>query len=241
MTSEENASAVPPQGQPQLQQPIHSPLHAAMNMADLVRSSLNQATSLSSSSSSTNHNDDETKQQQQQQQAAFTPGIVEGAAAGIGTMLVLTPVRWLLLRAVGQRTLGMLPDLVVTTGQIMVSANAGLYYGSLYGSHHYLSTFNSIPVAAVSPTVDGICQESSQRFGAFYNQILMKKEKEERNQHQQQPSSSSSWNPDEIVLAEFAKAMKLCRERDALKAQEKEDPGNKASTRPNDKISWWRR
>ena len=127
-------------------EPAASPLHAAMKMADLVRSSLQQR-------------DDDNNDNEQADHFRLTPGILEGTGAAVATLLVLAPVRSAVLRAAGPR-LGLLPDLVVTTSQILLASNAGLYYGSLYGSYHYLHTFTHIPVDAVSPTVDGICRQS---------------------------------------------------------------------------------
>jgi hypothetical protein len=175
------------------QPPATSPLHAALQMGDLVRSRLNQVTT------ATNTTD------QDKADFRLTPGLLEGIGTGIAAMLLLTPVRSILLKAAGSK-FGVFPDLVCTTSQIMVSANAALYYGSLYGSYHYLQTFNTIPVNAVSPTVDDICQVSSLRFDTWYQQ-------QEAILKMNQSSSPSSWDPSALVLTEFSKAMKLCHKR----------------------------
>lgn len=153
----------------------------------------------------------------------MTPGILEGAAAGALTLLVLTPVRSLLLRAAGNR-LGVFPDLVLTTSQIMISGNAALFYGSLYGSYHYLQTFTQIPPTAVSPTVDKICHQSLTRFDDFYKQAAAQKSK-----------SIPSWNPNVIVLREFTKAIELCQERSAKQVEMQDTTLNK------DQMTWWKR
>lgn len=193
-------------------EPTISPLHAAMRMADLVRSSLNQKAAGAPAPSSADEGD-----------FRMTPGILEGAAAGALTLLVLTPVRSLLLRAAGNR-LGVFPDLVLTTSQIMISGNAALFYGSLYGSYHYLQTFTQIPPTAVSPTVDKICHQSLTRFDDFYKQAAAQKSK-----------SIPSWNPNVIVLREFTKAIELCQERSAKQVEMQDTTLNK------DQMTWWKR
>ena len=183
-----------------------SPLHAAMKMADLVRSSLYNK------NNNGNSRDFRT-----------TPGLVEGVATGVLTLVALTPVRSLVLRAAAAKKLGMLPDLVVTTSQIMIAANAALYAGSLYGSWHYLQTFTKIPVDAVSPTVDGICRQSLDMFASFDVAA---------QSNNGTPASASLWNPNTIVLAEFAQAMALCRQR-AQHTAEADEP-------PETKMTWWK-
>lgn len=193
-----------------------SPLHAAMKMADLVQSSLNNKTN----NNSNNDNRD----------FRTTPGLVEGMATGVLTLVVLTPVRSLVVRTATANKLGMLPDLVVTTSQIMIAANVALYAGSLYGSWHYLQTFTKIPVEAVSPTVDGICRQSLDKFASFDVAAA----KQSNNGTPASPSSSLSlWNPNAIVLAEFAQAMALCRQRSQQAADEADQP-------PETKMTWWK-
>ena len=198
--------------------PTKSALHAAMKMADLIRSSLNQTSNSS------------VPKDEKAADFRMTPGVLEGIATGVATLLVLTPVRSLILKAAGNR-LGMLPDLIATTSQIMISADVALYYGSLYGSYHYLQTFTQIPAKAVSPTVDSICRQSVHDFDSFYD--------EARQYTTTSSSSPSSWNPNVIVLAEFAQAMKLCHERSALSVSQ-EAATNKQELMDG-KISWWRK
>ena len=192
-----------------------SPLHAAMKMADLVRAGLNK-----SSRSTTQDPSDE------KADFRLTPGLLEGVVAGASTLVVLTPVRSLVLRAAGNK-LGMLPDLIFTTSQIMIASNAGLYFGSLYGSYHYLQTFSKIPVHAVSSTVDGICRQSQDEFGSFYADLVASK-RDEKNNH-------STWNPNASVLAEFLRAMELCRDR-----QQSTAPEDKNQTSRETTITWWK-
>ena len=203
-TSSDDKDVTPPED---AQKPTSS-LHAATKMADLVRTSLNQRTAAAASNTD-------------KEDFRMTPGILEGVGAGALTLLVLTPVRSFILRTAGNR-LGMLPDLVVTTSQLMLSANAAMFYGSLYGSYHYLQTFTQIPTTAVSPTVDKICHQSFTRFNDFYQQAAA------------QERSGSSWNPSEIVLAEFTKAMELCRERSSKQVEMQNKPLEK------DQMTWWR-
>lgn len=202
-----------PQQQPS-DETTTSPLHAAMKMADIVRSSLN------------NHNKNRSTNDDSNRDFRTTPGLVEGVATGVLTLVLLTPVRSLVLRTATAKSLGLLPDLVVTTSQIMIAANAALYAGSLYGSWHYLQTFTQIPVDAVSPTVDGICRQSLEQFAAFDNMAAQT--------NSATPASSSSWNPNAIVLTEFAKAMALCRQRAQQQAAAEADQLQET------KMTWWK-
>ena len=77
------------------------------------------------------------------------PGVVEGATAFVLTSFLLLPVRRLAIRLAGKQ-LNVLTDLVVTAGQAVLAANAGLYAGSLYGSRVYLEKLAQIPPTAPS-------------------------------------------------------------------------------------------
>jgi hypothetical protein len=204
-----------------------SPLHAAMLMADVVRSSL-QKTSTTTTTT--------TKEEAAAADFRLTPGLLEGLAVGVATLLVLTPVRSALLRTPAATQLGMLPDLVLTSTQIMVAAQAALYGGGLYGSYHYLQTFGQIPVDARSPTADAICERS---LGS-----LRRDEKDDdllgslAEQQQQQATAYSSWNPQTIVLAEYAKALQLCRDRAARRRAE-DSVVDEAAAGRGEGTGWW--
>jgi len=202
---------------------VTSSLHAAMRMADVVRNRLHERSAFQNTANGNPHN--------QREDFRVTPGMLEGATAGALSLLALTPVRSALLRRTGQR-LGVLPDLIVTTSQIMVSVNAALYYGSLYGSYHYLQTFTKIPPTAKSPTVDKICHESLKRFHNFYQTAAVAATDASQ-------SSSTSWkSPKEIVLTEFIKAMELCREREDGMPQQQQQ---QQQQQQRDQMTWWRK
>ena len=179
-----------------------SPLHAAVKLGDRVRSCL---TRIIPSTENEGEADEMAKKD-----FRMTPGVLEGMAAGAASFLILTPVRTRIVKAVGKQMLGELPDLILFTSQIMLAANVTLYAGSLYGSYHYLRTFNSIPVHAVSPTVDEICQTAAE-FQPLYHKVV-----------QDKISTSSTLDPRASVLEEFSKALKLCTERSAHR-KERED------------------
>jgi hypothetical protein len=187
-----------------------------MLMADLVRASLQKTTTTMPDAATADYR--------------LTPGLLEGLATGVAALLVLTPVRSALLRTPAAKTLGMLPDLVVTSTQIMIAAQAALYGGSLYGTFHYLQTFRQIPVTARSPTVDTICKASLGSLDDNNDQWTLSPPQ------QHTVNGSSSWNPQTIVLAEYANALQLCRDR-ASRQRMPEDMGESAAAGAN--IGGW--
>lgn len=192
-------------------------------MADVVRSSLQKTTTTTT-----------TKEEAAAADFRLTPGLLEGLAVGVATLLVLTPVRSALLRTPAATQLGMLPDLVLTSSQIMVAAQAALYGGGLYGSYHYLQTFGQVPVDARSPTADAICERS---LG-----LLRRDEKDddllESLPQQQATADFSSWNPQTIVLAEYDKALQLCRDRAARRRAE-DSVVDEAAAGRGEGTGWW--
>jgi hypothetical protein len=63
-----------------------------------------------------------------------------------------------MLKAAGSQ-LRLFADLVVTSTQAAVSANAALYTGALTGSQAYLKLFNQVAPTAPSMTADSICND----------------------------------------------------------------------------------
>jgi hypothetical protein len=158
-----------------------------------------------------------------------TPGLLEGATAAVVTLGLFAPVRTVLLRAVG-KTLGDLPELVLTSSQIMLAANAGLYTMGLYGSRHYLqqlSRLSTTPTSSAttaaaattttttattpqspmlfSPTADAICRDD------LVTNLLQ--QQQQQQQQLETPSTSSLWDPRVSVLNEMQQALETCRQR----------------------------
>jgi hypothetical protein len=112
-----------------------SPLHAAVQLADVIRSS-----TLQQREEDHHHRPSKVLKAQLDGNAidSTTPGLVDGLVAGCLVMALLTPIRSRFLQSIGSSKLGIFPDLVVSSTQVVLSASAALYMGSLQGSRAYL-------------------------------------------------------------------------------------------------------
>jgi hypothetical protein len=130
--------------------PPPSPLHAAVQVADLVRTSVRHL-----GEDSTSANGDAAAATGR---SFLPPGVVDGVVAGFAVLAILSPVRSRLIRYAGNQW-GMLPDLLLSSSQGVASCVAALYMGSLQGSRVYLKT-----LASADPNVDewvpGVCSSS---------------------------------------------------------------------------------
>jgi hypothetical protein len=187
------------------------------------------------------------------------PGLVEGVATGLFVLGVLTPVRSVLVQrflsspsksgsssiSSSSVSLGFLPEFILTSSQMLLSAQAALYMGSLFGSYHYLHQLASMqdPATATSRTADSICQDA-----LVTRLLLMKQQNQEQNQDRLLRTTSSSFaavpnnvnivsssssssssssnmmmmNPNQHVLLEFQKALDTCQVRNSFLRQQQQ-------------------
>lgn len=185
--------------------------HAA-RMADLVyrarNSELQQKDPSSSSSNSTNY-----------RPPFFTnppPGTVEGLTATVLTGLMLWPARNVAIRAAGKQ-LYAFAELLATSTQILVSFQAGLFVGSIYGSYKELDQFAqrrlpfdkdrsktmSAPVleAAVSGIEQRVCGDDS--IQSYLKRPVWQPTKE--------GLLPPSMDPERIAMTAFRDALNRCR------------------------------
>jgi hypothetical protein len=106
-----------------------SHLHAAVNLADVIRSSIFQQGRQHGS---------QDRPSGAHLASTNPPGLVDGLIAGCLVLAFLTPVRSRVLQSIGSSKFGIFPDLVVSSTQVALSATAALYMGSLQGSRAYL-------------------------------------------------------------------------------------------------------
>lgn len=237
-----------------------SPLQAAMRMADLIRKNITQA----EEEQKLHQRSDSSSSIKNTEELSFRfpgpPGLVEGFATGLVVLGVLTPVRSLLVKRFlspsrggsssssvfkqQQDSLGFLPEFILTTTQMLLSAHAALYVGSLFGSHYYLHQLaaisNNDPTrAAVSRTADTICHDPLvMRLMHCQDQgklilpspvmpTTSSSVPSNTNLNVVSSSSSSSsstmmmmMNPNQRVLLELQKALDTCRARNSLQQHE---------------------
>ena len=228
-----------------------------MRMADLIRKNITQAKEEEDEQKRRlPHGSKSSNKEEEQLSFRFPgpPGLVEGVATGLVVLGVLTPVRSMLVKrflspavtrgassssnACQQQrqdnsSLGLLPEFLLTSTQMLLSAHAALYMGSLFGSHHYLHQLAAINPAAVSRTADAICHD------ALVTRLLKQRQAQEKriptmssppsalpNVNVVSSSSSSSaitmmmMNPDLRILLELQKALDTCRARNSLQQQQ---------------------
>jgi hypothetical protein len=222
-----------------------SPLQAAMYMADLIRKYITQAEKaeqLSASSPSASAPSNLKNKEELSFRFPGPPGLVEGAATGLVVLGFLTPVRSLLVKrffstprgggsSSNNDSLGFLPDFILTSTQMLLSAHAALYVGSLCGSHYYLHQLAAISNHDPSPTADSICQDALvtrllqlQHQGQLILPSAPSLAPTKSNANVVSSSSSSSngtmmTNPNQRVLLEFQKALDTCRARNSLQQE----------------------
>jgi hypothetical protein len=122
--------------------PPPSPLHAAVQVADLIRTSVRRSGENGTSANGVAAAGADTDR------SFLPPGVVDGAVAGCAVLAILSPVRSRLIRYVGSQW-GMLPDLFLSSTQGVASCMAALYMGSLQGSRVYLKK-----LASADPNLD---------------------------------------------------------------------------------------
>jgi hypothetical protein len=232
-----------------------SPLQAAMYMADVIRKQMNQIEPQSASSDSSAPNNASTNSAYLTASLfdppATTPGLVVGIAAGVVTFGLLTPVRTMLLKAVGPQ-LRTFADLLVTSSQAVASANAALYTGALTGSQTYLKLLNQVEPTAPSVTADSICNDP--KILSYLESPL---HSTTGDASPSVPAASyyvdnndSSWDPRVLLGIELQQALKHCRQRNELQQQrskqetlstnadeqqQQQDDDDSAT-----KMSWWK-
>jgi hypothetical protein len=117
--------------------PPPSPLHAAVQVADLIRTSLRSCGEDGASA-----NGGTAADAGKTDRSFLPPGVVDGAVAGCAVLAILSPVRSRLIRYAGSQW-GMLPDVLLSSSQGVASCMAALYMGSLQGSRVYLKKLAS--------------------------------------------------------------------------------------------------
>jgi hypothetical protein len=231
-----------------------SPLQAAMYMADVIRKHMQQIepqsdsvsettapNNASSSSSSTSSSTSTYLSASLFDPPATTPGLVVGITAGVVTFGLLTPVRSMLLQAAGPQ-LRLVADLVVTTTQAVVSANAALYTGALTGSQSYLKLFNQVKPTAPSVTADSICNDSK-----ILSYLQSPHHSTASASAASDADNSSVWDPRVLLGMQLQQALKNCRQRNDLQ-QQRSKPETLSTNEEQQhddsgmtKMSWWKR
>lgn len=179
-----------------------SPQQAAMYMADTIRKHVQQIEP-QPDSSGPNHSSSSSLSASLFDPPATTPGLVAGITAGFVTLGILTPVRGILLKAAG-KNLRIVADLIVTSSQAIVSANAALYTGALAGSQVYLQLFNNVPPTAPSATADSICSDPK---------IMSYLHLQKYTSSSVPATDNSSWDPRVRLGVELQQALKHCQQR----------------------------
>jgi len=222
-----------------------SPLQAAMYMADVIRKHVGKKEELLPLPSSSPTQFEPTAQTNQSSSStshpisaslfdppAITPGLMEGVVAGIVTFGLLTPIRRLLLQAAGQN-LRVFADLVVTTSQAVVSANAALFVTALTGGRVYLQLFNNVAPKAPSTTADSICRDF--KIQSYLQRLPSSPSTLSQGSARR---ASSIWDPRMQLGFELHQALETCRERNAS-YQQRLSQDDSTEEQQQSKTSWW--
>lgn len=191
---------------------IPSALHAAVLLGDLIRTASYRSSSDISSDSNSSHLVNSTPHTLMR----TPPGLVDGLIAGALVAALLTPVRSRVLKAAGS-SMGILPDLVVSSSQVVAAGTCGLYVGSLFGSRVYLQQLTQM-----SRLVPDEQEDSSRLVDTVCDSNLMKQLLQDYSPRDVGTTSSQYYfaqDPRRLTLESFAKALDACR-----RWRQKKDP-----------------
>ena len=191
--------------------PDVSPLQAAMNLADVIVQS---------------HRDFDPTYDNPTSPTSWklAPGFVEGTIGGAVALGVLIPIGNALKVSKNTVSLGM-----YTVAQITLSLYTSFYTGSIYGGRVWLQKLAQLEPSTPSPSADQVCTNARTL-------------KSIRDFPDLQISENPSWlNPHEMVLVEFEKCLKHCRDRNDIHEQKRrqQEEEKEAAARSRSKFSFW--
>ena len=208
-----------------------SPLRSAMRLADLIHRQISKHEQElgNENNNKKNNNKNQSWMSIWPTSWKLMPGVVEGLMAGGATILVLTPVRFYFPIIQKNR----LFDIVFTMSQVMMSVQASLYVGTLYGSQQYLCKLANMNPQQSSPTATAICQDAVVLNALTLSSSDVVPQQDATttpsllaNQGSTTTTTTTTstpwWNPSQAAVMEYQRALLHCRQRNEYQWQQQQ-------------------
>ena len=150
----------------------------------------------------------------------LSPGVLPGALAVVGTALVTWPMRQSFFRLVDKhnnKQFQMFLELVITPIQVLTVLQAGLFVGSIYGSHAYLQQFLRVQQheqenirTELSSTATAAVKDTCRELLAG-NVVPSSMENDTTSFTTHNTATTSLWNSPTQILQTYQLVLEQCR------------------------------